>query len=121
MGERPCEGKTEKPYSGSDKESIQRAYCRKKHNLENMQKSSLSILHNTDASLCGLGLSILYERWPSRKCICSPFTSNCSFKSGRMNHGHRLYLSVQRVDSGCYLGVRGVGVHRFEGVGDEGV
>lgn len=60
MRESACGAKKkEKPCSGRDNESIQKSYCKKGKKKGKYAKAGLQHLHNTDAALCGFGLSML--------------------------------------------------------------
>ncbi len=81
--ERWMGGGKEEPCSGKDNESIQKSYCRKKRKKGKYAKLVLEHLHNTDAALCGFGLSMLCERLLSVNGISSPLMDafSYSFKS----------------------------------------
>lgn len=93
MGESACEGKQRNLMAVQIMNRFKSPTVEKRK-LGKYAKGFLEHLHNTDAALCGFGLSILCERLLSAEGISSPFIDalNCSFKSGSslgLKHGHR--------------------------------
>lgn len=108
MGELACE-KTEKPYCGSVNDSIQKSYCRKKKIRETMQKASSSI---TQHGCCIVWFWLTSALWKIAFCEGHAFSiytvTELNLETHLVCNMDTDNLSVQCVDSGCCLGIRGV-------------